>query len=65
MIREHRVFSGNHIELLTWRFVLHPFPRTFGYQDKWPLSDYINALLPVVGSAIRFVGEHERANPLK
>jgi len=42
MIREHRVFSSNHVDLLTWRFVLHPFPRTFGYQDKWELSDYIN-----------------------
>lgn len=42
MIREHRVFSSNHVDLLTWRFVLHPFPRTFGYQDKWALSDYIN-----------------------
>lgn len=35
MIREHRVFSGNHVDPLTRRFVLHPFPRTFGYQDKW------------------------------
>lgn len=42
MIREHRVFSGNHVDPLTRRFVLHPFPRTFGYQDKWALSDYIN-----------------------
>ena len=42
MIREYHVFSSNHVELLTWRFVLHPFPRTFGYQDKWALSDYIN-----------------------
>ncbi|HFS7576257.1 TPA: hypothetical protein ACIR5W_000193 [Klebsiella quasipneumoniae] len=39
MIPEHRVFSGNHVDLLTRRFVLHPFPMTFRYQDKWALSD--------------------------
>lgn len=42
MISEYRVFSSNHVDLLTRRFVLHPFPRTFRYQDKGALSDYIN-----------------------
>lgn len=42
MISEYRVFSSNHVDLLTRRFVLHPFPMTFRYQDKGALSDYIN-----------------------
>ncbi|SVX67738.1 Uncharacterised protein [Klebsiella pneumoniae] len=42
MISEYRVFSGNPFDLLTRRFVPHPFPGSFRYQDKWALSDYIN-----------------------
>ncbi|MGK2325840.1 hypothetical protein ACSJH2_21855, partial [Klebsiella pneumoniae] len=33
MISEYRVFSGNPFDLLTRRFVPHPFPGSFRYQD--------------------------------
>jgi len=33
MISEYRVFSGNPLDLLTRRFVPHPFPGSFRYQD--------------------------------
>ena len=42
MISEYRVFSCNPFDLLTRRFVPHPFPGSFRYQDYWELSEYIN-----------------------